>query len=182
MDNPIELRRGRVINPGIRQSQLINSFSCPNILEIEDPPQISTSLAPSSFGFSPKPKRRGRCSSPILVPMQSALENPFTGLSRDISFKGFWKGKKKRGAEVLPLKFSKYPPPAPLRTRRKSRETLLKVDDDDDISCGPSPVCIVITRSGDESVSELEETDGGQLKPTLSKKQLSLKGLLDQVS
>ena len=47
----------------------------------------------------------------------------------------------------------------------------------DDISFGPSPVCIVISRAGEERVTELEETDNGQF-PNPSK---FARGSMDKV-
>ena len=52
----------------------------------------------------------------------------------------------------------------------KSKQQAHKMQNDavDAISFGPSPVCIVISRAGEECVKELEDVDGGMFR-SLSK-------------
>ena len=166
-------------------SRLKTSFSCPDLLDesadgscgggLSSSVRVAVTTSSSSHLDS---SHKQRNSNPgIISPrIAAAISNPFG--PRNMIRARAW-GRRKASLDVprqVPISKYKHRGCSTLITSR-SKQQAQDGGTVDEISFGPSPVCILISRAGDERVTELEEVDDG-LFPHPSK---FLGGSMDKV-
>ena len=167
------------VRSGVKNSKLLPSFSCPDILELQ------SSLPPSGLTQSIRGYPDGTSTSSVAaVSSKRKVRSPIPRHVFDGSGNGLARSCETLQNNVFPVKthrdsrkrslqvqmlISKYPKPlrqSPNGARKKSKEKIIGEEESDGIDfIGPCPVCIVINRVGKERVEEVEESDSGLLVP-----------------